>query len=167
MCFIPLFSVGVYQLTWIAWSVLSPAFIPCIVGGLYWKRGTREGAIAAMLVGSVTGFFWYYLLQESTHIHTFFAALVLAILAYIIVSLLTKRPPIEVANMCEYAKKFDDVEFPEAEAAAGTGTEAGERVEAIHTAEAGVRMSAAQFMAVIGQAADAAQIPAAELNGAV
>ena len=36
MCFVPLFSVGVYQLTWIAWSVLSPAFIPCIIGGLYW-----------------------------------------------------------------------------------------------------------------------------------
>ena len=170
MCFIPLFSVGVYQLTWIAWSVLSPAFIPCIIGGLYWNRGTREGAAAAMLVGSITGFFWYYLLQESTHIHTFFAALVLAILAYIIVSLLTKKPPIEVENMCDYAKSFDDVEFPEAEAADGNGAEAAEAVESAETikyVEAGVRMSAAQFMAVIGQTADVASGPVAELNGAV
>ena len=44
MCFVPLFSVGVYQLTWIAWSVLSPAFIPCIIGGLYWKNATKGGA---------------------------------------------------------------------------------------------------------------------------
>ncbi len=109
MCFIPLFSVGVYQLTWIAWSVLSPAFIPCIVGGLYWKRGTRGGAVASILVGSITGFVWYYLLQDITNIHTFFAALVLAIVAYIVVSLLTKEPPQEVKDMFDYAKRFDDV----------------------------------------------------------
>lgn len=108
MCFIPLFSVGVYQLTWIAWSVLSPAFIPCIVGGLYWKNGTREGAIAAMLVGSVTGFAWYYLLQDKTNIHTFFAALVLAVAAYIIVSKLTPGPPQSVQDMFEYARSFDE-----------------------------------------------------------
>ena len=51
MCFVPLFSVGVYQLTWIAWSVLSPAFIPCIIGGLYWKNATKGGAIAAICYG--------------------------------------------------------------------------------------------------------------------
>ena len=107
MCFIPLFSVGVYQLTWIAWSVLSPAFIPPILGGLFWKKGTREGAAASMIVGSITGFAWYYLLQERTNIHTFFAALVLAIAAYIIVSLLSKKPPESVLQMMDYAKSFD------------------------------------------------------------
>ena len=69
LCFAPIFQVGIYQVTWIAWSVLSPAFIPLIIGGLYWKRGTKEGAYASLIVGSVTGFAWYYLLQESTNIH--------------------------------------------------------------------------------------------------
>lgn len=110
LCFSPMFQVGIYAVTWIAWSVLSPAFIPLIVGGLYWKRGTKEGAYASLIVGSVVGFGWYYLLQESTQIHTFFAALVLAIAAYIIVSLLTKKPPQDVDDMVDYAKKFEDVE---------------------------------------------------------
>lgn len=130
LCFVPLFEVGVYQLTWIAWSVLSPAFIPCIVGGLYWKRGTKQGAAAAMIVGSVTGFFWYYLLQESTNIHTFFAALVLAIAAYIIVSNLTQKPPKEVEQLVEYARSFDDAEAPQ-------------------NVEAGVRISADRFAALV------------------
>ncbi len=135
MCFIPLFSVGVYQLTWIAWSVLSPAFIPCVVGGLYWKRGTKQGAAAAMIVGSLTGFFWYYLLQDRTNIHTFFAALVLAVAAYIIVSLLTPAPPKEVQDMFDYAKSFDEADAPKAK-----------------TLSSGVEMSAEQFEAILNAA---------------
>lgn len=113
MCFIPIFQMGVYQLTWIAWSVLSPAFIPCVVGGLYWKRGTKEGAYAAMISGSVVGAVWYYLLQEATNIHTFFAALVIAIAAYIIVSLRTKRPPQDVEDYISYAAAFEDADQQE------------------------------------------------------
>lgn len=108
LCFLPMFKVGIYAVTWIAWSVLSPAFIPLIVGGLYWKRGTKEGAYASLIVGSVVGFGWYYLLQESTQIHTFFAALVLAALAYIVVSLMTKEPPKDVEDMVDYARRFED-----------------------------------------------------------
>lgn len=119
LCFAPMFQVGIYQVTWIAWSVLSPAFIPLIIGGLYWKRGTKEGAYASLIVGSVTGFAWYYLLQESTNIHTFFAAIVLATAAYIIVSLMTKKPPQDIEKMVDYAKKFEDVSTEESAVKAG------------------------------------------------
>ena len=138
MCFIPLFSVGVYQLTWIAWSVLSPAFIPCIIGGLYWKNGTKGGAIAAMVVGSITGFGWYYLLQDRTNIHTFFAALVLATVAYIVVSKLTRKPPQDVIDLFYYAKSFDD---PSEKAGAPAAAE-------ISVVKSGVQISADQFRAV-------------------
>lgn len=151
MCFIPLFSVGVYQLTWIAWSVLSPAFIPCIVGGLYWKRGTKQGAVAAMLTGSITGFFWYYLLQDKTNIHTFFAALVLAVAAYIIVSLMTKEPPKDVIDMFEYAKRFDD-EPAAAESVDRAESDVSDRADS--RLVSGIRMSADQFAQVVSGAAD-------------
>ncbi|MEA4932273.1 MAG: sodium/proline symporter [Lawsonibacter sp.] len=131
LCFMPIFQMGIYQVTWIAWSVLSPAFIPLIVGGLYWKRGTKEGAYASLMIGSVTGFGWYYLLQERTQIHTFFAALVLAVAAYIIVSLMTKKPPQGVEDLVDYAKKFE-------------GTDSNE------TIHSGVQMTQEQFQALIG-----------------
>ena len=133
LCFLPMFQVGIYEVTWIAWSVLSPAFIPLIVGGLYWKRGTKEGAYAALIVGSVVGFGWYYLLQERTQIHTFFAALVLAVAAYIIVSLLTKQPPKEVDDLVDHDRQFEDVEGNE-------------------TVASGVQMTQEQFQAVIAPA---------------
>lgn len=148
MCFIPLFEVGVYQLTWIAWSVLSPAFIPCVIGGLYWKRGTKAGAAAAMIVGSITGFAWYYLLQEATNIHTFFAALVLATAAYIIVSLLSKKPPQEVIDMMDYAKSFEDTENVNVQTAV---TESAVKKN-VKQVVSGVQMSAAQFASVLGDA---------------
>lgn len=122
LCFAPIFQVGIYQVTWIAWSVLSPAFIPLIIGGLYWKRGTKEGAYASLIVGSITGFAWYYLLQERTNIHTFFAAIVLATVAYVVVSLMTKEPPREIEDMVDYAKRFEEAD------ATGTAVKAGVQI---------------------------------------
>ncbi|MDO4518529.1 MAG: sodium/proline symporter, partial [Bacillota bacterium] len=147
MCFIPLFSVGVYQLTWIAWSVLSPAFIPCIIGGLYWKGGTKGGAIAAMVTGAITGFGWYYLLQESTNIHTFFAALVLACVAYILVSKLTKKPTKEVIDMLDYAKSFDTI----------SSTKSGENLS-------GIQMKADAFAEVIAKRGDGENLKVSIVN---
>lgn len=63
-----------------------------------------------MLSGSVVGALWYYLLQEATNIHTFFAALVIAILAYIVVSLNTKKPPKEIEDYITYAASYDNAE---------------------------------------------------------
>ena len=141
LCFVPLFQVGIYQLTWIAWSVLSPAFIPLIVGGLYWKGGTKEGAYACLIAGSVTGFGWYYLLQDATNIHTFFAALVIAIVAYIVVSKMTKKPPQEVQDLVDYAKKFDTVEISQ-------------------NVPSGIQMSMEQFNQVICEEKEMAGAPA-------
>ena len=127
MCFLPMMQIGIYQVTWIAWSVLSPAFIPPILAGLYWPRATKEGAMASMLSGSVIGFVWYYTLQEATDIHTFFAALVVSSIAMIAVSLMTKEPPQEVVDLVRYAAEFEDLDIKE------------------NTKEAAVKISALKF----------------------
>ena len=112
LCFVPLLQVGIYQVTWIAWSVLSPAFIPPILAGLFWRRATKEGALASMISGSITGFAWYYLLQTSTNIHTFFAALVISTISMIVVSLMTKKPPRDVIEVMDEAAALDDPSEP-------------------------------------------------------
>ncbi len=127
MCFLPMMQIGIYQVTWIAWSVLSPAFIPPILAGLYWPRATKEGAMASMLSGSVIGFVWYYTLQEATDIHTFFAALVVSSIAMIAVSLMTKEPPQEDVDLVHYAAEFEDLDIKE------------------NTKEAAVKISALKF----------------------
>ena len=56
----------------------------------------------------------------------------IAIVAYIVVSKLTKKPPQEVIDMFNYAKSFDEVEGEEAPAAAS-----------------GIQMSSEQFATLI------------------
>jgi len=43
-----------------AWAGFGAAFGPVVIGSLYWKKMTRNGALAGMLSGSATVLFWIY-----------------------------------------------------------------------------------------------------------
>ncbi len=43
-----------------AWAGFGAAFGPVIIGSLYWKKMTRNGALAGMIVGAATVLFWIY-----------------------------------------------------------------------------------------------------------
>ena len=43
-----------------AWAGFGAAFGPVIIISLFWKRMTRAGALAGMLVGAATVLFWFY-----------------------------------------------------------------------------------------------------------
>ncbi len=70
-----------------------------IVGGLYWKRGTTKGAYAALIVGIIFGLASLIIPPVYQHYYKaefpinnqilYFAAMCLALLSYIIVSLMT------------------------------------------------------------------------------
>ncbi len=44
--------------TAIFFGLCAAAFLPMYAGALFWKRMTKEGAIASLLVGTVTSLFW-------------------------------------------------------------------------------------------------------------
>jgi len=43
-----------------AWAGFGAAFGPVIIGSLYWKKMTRNGALGGMITGAVTVLFWIY-----------------------------------------------------------------------------------------------------------
>jgi SSS family solute:Na+ symporter/sodium/proline symporter len=43
-----------------AWAGFGAAFGPVVIGSLYWKKMTRNGALAGMITGAATVLFWIY-----------------------------------------------------------------------------------------------------------
>ncbi|GED12474.1 sodium/proline symporter PutP [Aneurinibacillus migulanus] len=83
-----------------AWAGFGSAFGPAILLSLYWKRMTKWGALAGMLVGAVTVIFWVQSgLTDKVYemIPGFFASLA----SVILVSLATKEPVASVRNTFE------------------------------------------------------------------
>jgi SSS family transporter len=84
-------------------------FVP-IVLGLNWRRGTREGAIASMLVGFSSSLVWTFTLQRSFDRHGIDAVevgVLASAAAFVLVSKLT--PPTPEANLRIF---FDDAPAP-------------------------------------------------------
>jgi len=44
-----------------AWAGFGAAFGPVVIGSLYWKKMTRNGALAGMVTGAITVLLWIYL----------------------------------------------------------------------------------------------------------
>ena len=81
-------------LIWMAIGVMLACFVAPLLGGLYWRRATREGALASMLVGliSVSCISYYGKYYATLPMHPSMYAFILSVATLIIVSLLTKKP---------------------------------------------------------------------------
>lgn len=89
-----------------AWGILGGSLFVAIAAGLFWKRATREGALAAVILGFIGGVGGGEL--ERYGILTFdpiFLAVGVSLLSMIIVSLMTE--PVDEKNL---AQIFDDIE---------------------------------------------------------
>jgi SSS family solute:Na+ symporter len=75
---------------------------PCLVGGILWKRGTKEGAIAGIVVG--IGFLILGFIFKNSH--TVILAFLVNTLVYILVSLLTPKPSEQIERI--YFDEVDD-----------------------------------------------------------
>jgi len=78
---------------------------PCLVGGILWKRATKEGALSGIVVGSaylIAGFIYRPVLFG---LHPAIPTLFVNVTLFVVVSLLTSRPRDTIIRMF-----FDEVE---------------------------------------------------------
>lgn len=87
-----------------AWAGFGSAFGPILLLSLYWKRMTKWGALAGMIVGAVTVLIWANTKVLADFIYEMIPGFFLSLLAVIVVSLLTKKPDEEIHQ------KFDEME---------------------------------------------------------
>ncbi|MBX9975235.1 sodium/proline symporter PutP [Cytobacillus firmus] len=86
----------VLELVSYAWAGFGAAFGPVIILSLFWKRMTRNGALAGIIVGAVTVIVWAQLTGGLFDLYELAPGFLFAGLAIIIVSLLDKAPAKEV-----------------------------------------------------------------------
>ena len=93
-----------------AWAGFGAAFGPLVLFSLYWKRMNFAGALAGMLVGALTVLIWIYgpftINGESlsSFMYEIVPGFILASIAIIVVSLVTKEPEQNITAL------FDEVE---------------------------------------------------------
>jgi len=78
-------------------TVVGGTFIPAVLMGCWWRRGTKEGALASMIGGLVCGVLFYTVLKP--HIpEPFFPTIGISFALYFIVSLMTQPPRKELLD---------------------------------------------------------------------
>ncbi len=85
---------SVFSIVSFAWAGFGAAFGPTMLVALFWKRGTKWGALSGMLVGGGMVFIWKYLVRPIGgvfDIYELLPAFICGILVNVIVSLLTQR----------------------------------------------------------------------------
>lgn len=94
-----------------AWAGFGATFGPIMLFSLFWKRTTRNAAIAGMISGGSMVFIWNLLLKPLGGvfgIYELFPAFVLSCIVILIVSLLSREPSKEIQDEFELVKTFKD-----------------------------------------------------------
>jgi SSS family solute:Na+ symporter len=91
-------SDTILSLVGYAWAGFGSAFGPAVLLSLYWKRMTKWGALAGMIVGAVTVLIWVNVPALKEFIYEMIPGFFLSLLAVYAVSLITSRPSKKVQN---------------------------------------------------------------------
>ena len=80
----------IVEITALTGSLYAACFLPTLVMGLYWQRGTATGALACVILGSATVIGWHFAARAGwTGLHEVYVGFAVALVAYVGVSLLT------------------------------------------------------------------------------
>ncbi|TCP31589.1 SSS family solute:Na+ symporter [Scopulibacillus darangshiensis] len=88
-----------------AWAGFGSAFGPAILLSLYWKRMTKWGALAGMVVGGLTVIIWLQIPGLADKIYEMIPGFFLSLLAVYVVSLLSKEPSASVKEQFHAMEK--------------------------------------------------------------
>lgn len=97
---------SVFSIVSFAWAGFGAAFGPVVLFALFWRRSNKWGALSGMIVGGIMVFVWKYLIRPlggAWDIYELLPAFLMASIAIIVVSLLTKAPEKEITD------EFDEV----------------------------------------------------------
>ncbi|WP_132993915.1 sodium/proline symporter PutP [Gordonia zhaorongruii] len=102
-------SNSILDLVAFAWAGFGSAFGPTVVMSLYWRRLTRWGALAGIIVGAVVAYAWgqsWLTWGESwlNDVYEIIPGVAASIIAAVIVSLATYRPNAEIDDEFDTAK---------------------------------------------------------------
>ncbi len=98
----------IFTIVSFAWAGFGATFGPITLFSLFWKRTTREGAIAGMLSGGIMVFIWKLILKPMGGIfgvYELLPAFITSCLFIYIVSRMTSEPSAEIQDEFELAKK--------------------------------------------------------------
>ena len=97
---------SVFRIVSFAWAGFGAAFGPVILCGLFWKRTNKWGALAGMICGGGMVFLWKFVISKLGGlfaIYELLPAFIVALIAIIVVSLVTKQPDDSIT------KPFDEI----------------------------------------------------------
>jgi len=79
-----------------AWAGFGAAFGPIVILSLFWKRMTRWGALAGMIVGATTVLLWVYVFALSGVLYEIEPGFIACLITVVVVSLFTPGPSASV-----------------------------------------------------------------------
>lgn len=91
---------SIMSLVEFAWAGLGATFSASVVLSLYWKRTTRNGIVAGMIVGGITAIVWRYL-GLSGMMNEILPGVILSASAIFVTSLLDQKPSSEIKREFE------------------------------------------------------------------
>ena len=99
---------SVFAIVSFAWAGFGTTFGPAILCALFWKRSNRQGILAGLVVGGVMVFVWKFLIAPmggALAIYELLPAFLSALIAIVVVSLLTPKPDASVLALFDQSKQ--------------------------------------------------------------
>ena len=95
---------SVFRIVSFAWAGFGATFGPVVLTALFWKRSNKYGALAGMLTGGIMIFVWKFAISKLGGVFAIYEllpAFLCALIAIVVVSLLTKAPEQEIVDEFE------------------------------------------------------------------